>query len=258
MLRALGQFPTATELADLMQRMDANQVRCRGWSRTVAWHHVPTAAAARTPATVKLAASHAARMRYNPQHSCIMHVKSTAPGSLCPQDGSICFEEFAAAMAGQEEDEETERQLREVRVSEADDLGGGKIALGAVVVVQRRINSKCSMGWRGCGRCSCGGAAEDYGRCSSVCGRPHWYASLLLPQEVFGLFDTDHSGTLCANEVCRSQDGLLLLPLLPLPLLLLLLPPPLLLLSLCALQCIPRRAAAGASCMLVLLLWLLH
>ncbi len=32
------------------------------------------------------------------------------------QDGLICFDEFEAAMAGQAEDEETERQLREVRV----------------------------------------------------------------------------------------------------------------------------------------------
>ncbi|KAI7838927.1 hypothetical protein COHA_007289 [Chlorella ohadii] len=76
-LRALGQFPTAAELAELMQRMDANQ------------------------------------------------------------DGSICFDEFEAAMAGQAEDEETERQLREVR-------------------------------------------------------------------EVFSLFDTDHSGTLCADELQRA------------------------------------------------------
>lgn len=39
-------------------------------------------------------------------------------------------------MAGQEEDEETERQLREVRVSEADDLGGSKGAPVAGVVVR--------------------------------------------------------------------------------------------------------------------------
>ncbi|PRW55898.1 Calmodulin [Chlorella sorokiniana] len=76
-LRALGQFPTAAELADLMQRMDANQ------------------------------------------------------------DGSISFDEFAAAMAGQAEDEETEQQLREIR-------------------------------------------------------------------EVFSMFDTDHSGTLCATELQRA------------------------------------------------------
>lgn len=56
--------------------------------------------------------------------SCLCASTHTAlPPTLPPrhhaQDGSICFEEFEAAMTGQAEDEETERQLREIRVRRA-------------------------------------------------------------------------------------------------------------------------------------------
>ena len=135
-LRALGQFPTAAELAELMQRMDANQVRGSGWgwaaadgcagmARSRATHRCSTARCTQLRPAAMNSTRHATRVQC--PSVCPPHGPPSLPPSLPPplpprhhaQDGSICFEEFEAAMTGQAEDEETERQLREIRVRRA-------------------------------------------------------------------------------------------------------------------------------------------
>lgn len=96
-LKAMGHFPTPVELADLMERMDTNQVGGRS-------------SALETRRLGRLGAQPSA------QPTTIFEPCSTAAALAAPlQDGVLEFGEFADAMLGQAEDEEMERQLEEVR-----------------------------------------------------------------------------------------------------------------------------------------------
>ena len=120
MLRALGQFPTAAELAELMQRMDANQVQGRGVCVFFCEGRAPCRlrGGASQSRDVRVPNSRVVGSAHQKLCGRVMPDLFTSLPCLRPrlQDGSICFDEFEAAMAGQAEDEETERQLREVRV----------------------------------------------------------------------------------------------------------------------------------------------
>ena len=164
---------------------------------------------------------HIRQYRAQPLLSQLLALAPCAPAA-CLQNGAVEFEEFAAAMIGQEEDEETERQLREMQdvfalfdVDGSGQLSANEVGVAAATAWHEPAWTPASVGGMPGGRPHVRAHRRAAGQAGGQAGVPQHGGGLLCPPQpqlqralkILGVSMSREEVELLMREIDADGDG---------------------------------------------------